>query len=86
MSIEQLKEPSWMINQGNIKEECSKILGSLSHEEQQGLLAFVQDKSIPHPVLELLKAKGLIKKADEKNIIFSPIFKIYLQEKTQSVG
>jgi hypothetical protein len=37
-------------------------------------------------VLELLKAKGLIKKADEKNIIFSPIFKIYLQEKTQSVG
>jgi hypothetical protein len=86
ISKELIKEPSWIINQGIVKEECGKIFDSLSQEEQQGLLAFVHDKSISHPVLELLKAKGLIKKVDEKYIIFSPIFNIYLQEKTQSVG
>lgn len=81
---ELIKEPSWIINQGIIKEECNKIFGSLSEEEQQGLLAFVQNESLPQPVLELLTAKGLIKKRSGKLIIFSPIFDIYLQEKVQT--
>jgi hypothetical protein len=86
ISKELLKEPSWIINQGIVKEECSKILGSLSQEEQQGLLSFVKNNSVPQPVLELLNAKGLVKKIDGKYMIFSPIFDIYLQEAVQSVG
>lgn len=83
---ELIKDPSWIIKQGNIREECSKMFGSLSQDEQAGLLAFIQNNSVPQPVLELLIERGLIQKRDNKYQIFSPIFDIYLQEKAQSAS
>ena len=80
---ELIKDPSWIIHQGIIKEECNKIFDSLSEDEQHGLLAFVQNKSVPQQILELLTTKGFIKKSGNSYKIFSPIFDIYLQEKSQ---
>jgi hypothetical protein len=82
---EQIENPSWIINQGIIKEECIKIFSSLSDDEQKGLMAFAGNNSVPQQVLKLLTAKGILQKKDNSYKIFSPIFDIYLQEKAQSV-
>ena len=82
---EQIENPSWIINQGIIKEECIKIFSSLTDDEQKGLIAFAGNNSVPGQVLKLLTAKGILQNKDNAYKTFSPIFDIYLQEKVQSV-
>jgi hypothetical protein len=82
--MEQIEDPSWIINQGIIKEECNKIYSSLSNNEQQGLLAYIKNNSIPQQTLKILTAKGLLQNQNATFEIFSPIFDIYLREKAQA--
>jgi len=70
-----------LAHQEAIVEECRKIWNSLSNDEQQGLLAFVRNNSVPQPVLKLLTAKGLLQMKGDTYKVFSPIFELYLQEK-----
>lgn len=80
--LEQIEDPSWVINQGIIKEECTKVFNSLSEDEQHGLLAFIQENPLHPQTLKLLKAKGFLRKNGGAYEIFSPIFRLYLKEKT----
>jgi hypothetical protein len=83
---EQMDDPAWVTSDGILKEECNKIFGSLSNEEQQGLLSFVSGNPVPPKALKTLQAKGFIQKKNHSNKIFSVIFEKYLQEKVVPVN
>jgi hypothetical protein len=80
---EKMKDASWVVKQEFIKDECDKIWGSLAKEEQAGLLEALRGnfESITPKILKLLTAKGILQNKGDGHEIFSPIFKLYLQEK-----
>ena len=79
----QMGDLNWLVKQEFILDECNKIWGSLSKEEQPWLLEAVRGHFdlIPPQVLKLLTAKGILQKKDSGYTVFSPIFELYLQGK-----
>ena len=80
---EKMKDASWVVKQEFIKDECDKIWGSLAEEEQAGLLEALRGnfENVTPKILKLLTAKGILQNKGDGYEIFSPIFKLYLQEK-----
>jgi hypothetical protein len=80
---ESMKDVNWVVKQEFITDECDKILGSISEEEQVWLFEAVRGhfNLIPSKVLKLLTAKGILRKEGDKHKVFSPIFELYLKEK-----
>jgi hypothetical protein len=80
---ESMRDLKWLVKQEFIAEECEKIWGSLSEEEQKWLIEAVRGNFdlIPYKVLKLLIAKGILQEKGKGYDIFSPIFKQHLQGK-----
>ena len=80
---DSMRDLVWLVKQEFIAEECEKIWGSLSEEEQKSLMEAVHGHfdSIPYKVLKLLTAKGILQDNGKGYDVFSPIFKQYLQGK-----
>jgi hypothetical protein len=80
---ESMRNIEWVVKQEFIADECHKIWGSLSEEEQAGLLEVMRGniELIPPKVLKLLLAKGMLQKKEKGTEVFSVIFTEFLKEK-----
>jgi hypothetical protein len=80
---EQMGDLDWLLKQEFITDECNKIWGSLSEEEQPWLNEAIRGSFdlTPPQVLKLLIAKGILQKKGNGYKVFSPIFELYLKEK-----
>jgi hypothetical protein len=76
----RLQDMGWVAAQEDVKEECRKIMESLSPNEKLGLTSFVQGhpETITKQIEKLLLAKGLLRETETDLQIFSPALEYYL--------